>query len=275
MFTLVVHKHDWIPRLVGLCAGYESKEWRYNRFIDFIFESLPDFALPYSEYSQINYANSIAQTRKAAANVYRTDKYSKRGEFGELLLHVVLKQVYGTIPAVSKLYYKDGPNDTVKGFDSVHVIPTEEGLDLWLGEVKFYKNGRAAMSDVVKEIDLHLKTDYLKSEFVAITNKIDPEWPHAEQLNLLLHADTSLDKVFERLCIPVLITYDSKTVNSYTAASEEYYTTLAEEINKEHEYFSKLLGEVSVEIHLFLVPLKSKKELQKRLDQKLKSWQNL
>jgi hypothetical protein len=50
---------------------------------------------------------------------------------------------------------------------------------------------------------------------------------------------------------------------------------LTEEISNAHDYFSELMGDVSVEIHLFLVPLKSKKELQRRLDQKLKSWQNL
>ena len=34
--------------------------------------------------------------------------------------------------AISKVFFKDSPNDTVKGFDAVHVVESLDGLELWL-----------------------------------------------------------------------------------------------------------------------------------------------
>jgi hypothetical protein len=61
-----------------------------------------------------------------------TDKYQKRGEIGELLLHVICREVFKTYPAITKYFYKDSSNNTVKGFDAVHVVVTKTGLELWL-----------------------------------------------------------------------------------------------------------------------------------------------
>ena len=50
---------------------------------------------------------------------------------------------------------------------------------------------------------------------MAITNKIDDKWPYADRLKTLLHPNISLDDVFSNTCIPVLLTYDSKTLAKY------------------------------------------------------------
>ena len=105
----------------------------------------------HSEFSNLTGANAIAALRQVMANIYQSDKFKSRGEFGELLLHVIIREIYNTIPAISKIFYKDGPNETVKGFDAVHVIATEDSLELWLGEVKFYNNIGKAIYDVAKE----------------------------------------------------------------------------------------------------------------------------
>ncbi|MFA8631524.1 DUF1837 domain-containing protein, partial [Xanthomonas campestris pv. campestris] len=197
MLQLVLHEIDGDRAISGLCAGYEGKRWRHSVLADFLMESLPDFCLTYSEYNEIGHESAVRMIRKAAKAVYNTDKFKSRGEFGELLLHVILKMTMGTLPAVSKIYYKDSVNDTVKGFDAVHVVPSKTGFELWLGEVKFYGNIGAAIRDVAAELDQHLEADYLRGEFVAILNKVDEHWPHAQQLMALLNERTSLDQVFE------------------------------------------------------------------------------
>ena len=78
--------------------------------------------------------------RQVVMSIYQSENFKSRGEFGELLLHAIIRETYNTIPAISKIYYKDGPNETVKGFDAVHVVVTDDTLELWLGEVKFYNN---------------------------------------------------------------------------------------------------------------------------------------
>lgn len=59
---------------------------------------------------------------KSSKLVYESEKYMKRGEFGEVFLHMAIRQLYSTVPLISKLYWKSGLNETVKGFDSVHVV---------------------------------------------------------------------------------------------------------------------------------------------------------
>ncbi|MEN3029932.1 Hachiman antiphage defense system protein HamA [Chromobacterium amazonense] len=48
---------------------------------------------------------------------------------------VELRQPAASWIAISKIYFKDAVNNTVKGFDAVHVLATQNGLELWLGEV--------------------------------------------------------------------------------------------------------------------------------------------
>lgn len=237
---------------------------------------IPEFALTYSELESIEARDIRRMLKNAATAIYQSEKYQNRGEFGELMLHVVIRELHDTIPAISKIYYKDGPNDTVKGFDAVHVICSEDGLELWLGEVKFYDDINNAINHVVAEIKEHVKRDYLRNEFIAIKNKIDPRWPHAEKLKLLLDPNTSLDAVFERACIPVLLTYDSDVIAKYDSNCEEYIDEITNEFNKLYTFFvGKIADFVPLTVHLFLLPLKTKADLVKCFDEKLKQLQKI
>lgn len=274
-FKVIIHKDESLPDLHGLCAGFENLEWRKNQLVDHLFEYLPEFSLNYSEYTDLNGENAVAKIRQVAANIYKSKKFESRGEFGELLLHTVIRETHNTIPAISKLYYKDGPNETVKGFDAVHVVDLGEALELWLGEVKFYQNISSAIASVIDELKQHIEIRYIKSEFIAITNKIDNNWTHSDKLKTLLNPNTSLDDVFENTCIPVLLTYDSKVLAKYKKTCKEYIDEISQELMQHHEKFCKDLGEFPLTIHLFLLPLNTKKELIDCLDTKLRIWQSL
>lgn len=280
--NLLFHDCTTLGDDLVLCAGFERGEWRNDQLADHVMEWLPEFALSYSELNEISHHNALRMTKKAAKIVYQTEKYGSRGEFGEILLHIAIRQVYTTIPAVSKIYYKSTVNETVKGFDSVHVVRKDDGLELWIGETKFYNNVTKAIYDVSKEIIDHLETDYLKSEFILIKNKIDPEWPEADALKDLLHENISLDEVFEQICIPVLLTYDSSVVKNSTSSDQEYKDNIREEVTKA---YSDMRDKLAVQykehfgvafpltVHVILIPLKEKKVLVKSLDAKLKALQ--
>lgn len=274
-FNLVVHKDDEFPDLHGLCAGFENTFWRKDQLVDHLFNYLPEFALTYSEFKELNGDNIVPKLRQAASNVYQTEKFRNRGEFGELLLHAIIRETHHTLPAISKLYYKDGPNDTVKGFDAVHVIEKGNLLELWLGEVKFYQDINDAIRDVIAELRAHIEIRYVKNEFIAISNKIDREWTHSDKLKTLLDPNTSLDDVFDSTCIPVLLTYDSVVLSKHTQKSKEYLSEIETEFLKFHKKFQKDLGEFPLTIHLFLVPLNTKDELVKKLEEKLRIWQQI
>ncbi len=277
-FKIIVHDEDSMPTLLGICAGFESGEWRGQRLAENLFRCIPEFCLTYSEIHEVDSSEWMDKMKKAVSMIYSSPKYKNRGEFGELLLHYILKDLYKTVPAISKMYFKDGPNETVKGFDAVHVIVNSEGnLDLWLGEVKFYNNASKAISDVIPEIKEHFAQDYLLTEFIAITNKLDKESPFYDKLSKLISPDTSLDDIFERICVPVLITFNSKVIDKYTKYTTTYKEEMKAEMEKHFKQFEsqfKKLG-IDIEVHLFLLPLKTKETFVQILNNKLIQWQQL
>jgi hypothetical protein len=272
---VIVHEVEIDPSLTGLCAGFENNEWRCEQLASHLMEWLPEFALDWAELQELSSSNAVQLLRKAANIVYTTDKYSKRGEFGELLLHAAIRQVFDTIPAICKIYYKSSANETVKGFDAVHVVSTDEQLELWLGEAKFYSDINSAITEVIKELEQHTQNDYLRSEFILITNKINPSLPHYDKLKKLIHPNTSLDTIFERTCIPVLLTYNSKTVGSYPDNKDCYIDEFKKEIEHYYESFKEKLLSDSLTIHLFLVPMEHKGKLVAALNERLKACQSI
>lgn len=275
-FNVIVHREDGNRELDGLCAGFELKSWRKDQLVNHLADYIPEFALTYSERQSIDSKDIRRMLRNAARNIYQSEKYKNRGEFGELLLHVIICELYNTIPAISKIYYKDGPNDTVKGFDAVHIVDKTDRIELWLGEVKFYTDIQKAINDVVHEIFDHTRKDYLRDEFIAITNKIDDTWPHSGRLKALLDPNTSLDTVFDQACIPVLLTYDSDVIAKYDENSDAYQADIKTEFEDLYDVFCKKISKgVPLTVHLFLLPLKTKAELVEAFDEKLKQLQQI
>ncbi len=236
---------------------------------------LPEFSLSYTERQSINQTNAVDKVREAAQIVYDTDKYDRRGEFGELILHALMRETVKTEPAISKIFFKDAVNNTVKGFDAVHVLDTPQGLELWLGEVKFYTSISQAISDVVAELEAHFEDDYLKKEFLLITNKLDAAWSGSKRLEALLHPNVSLDDVVSAIVVPVLLTYDSPTTRAAIKATAEYKAALEEELKKHHAQFKAKNNVTKVRVELFLFPMASKKLLLENMHKRLKAAQEL
>jgi len=271
-----VHDINAKPGLTGLCVGYERGVWRASQFAQHIFEWLPEFVLKDSEIKGIDSSNMVSMIRNAAKRVYDSEKFNNRGEFGELFLHAAVRQVFNSEPAVSKIYYKTATNDTVKGFDSVHVVESHSGeLELWLGEAKFYSNIENAISDVVKEIQKHIETDYLRKEFLLIKGKVDPNWKHAQKFNDLLSESTSLDDIFARTCIPILLTYNSDCLKNHTICDATYEKDFRIEIKKHYMTFKSKNIPNNITIHLILLPLNTKAVLISELNSKLRIWQTI
>lgn len=263
------------PNVLGVCAGHEASKWRCEQLVTHLIKWLPEFALNYSDYEAISGHNAMEKTVEAAKALYTSTKYQKRGECGELLLHVIVRQVFCSCPAISKYFFKDSRNDTVKGFDAVHAVAAADALELWLGEVKFYQDIHQAIAAVVDELQQHIDRDYLRSEFSAIKNKIDPAWPFAERLKKLIHPQKSLDEIFDAVVVPVLLTYDSETVKSHTKVTGAFQKALEEEIMKHRDAFAAKKLPENVRIELFLFPLASKAMLVNAFDERLKKWQAL
>lgn len=258
-----------------LCAGYEGGRWRKVGLSTYLLNHLVEFAFRWSELQELNSATALEMLDEAAKRVYDSEKFVGRGEFGELLLHAVLRSHCDSEPALSKIFFKTGDNDTVKGFDCVHVVPRGDALELWFGEAKFYKDVRKAVRDAVEELERHFGTKYLRREFALVQSKIDPSWPYAQQFRDLLSKSKPIDEIFDVLRIPVLLTYDSSAVGAHGEVSEAFVTELEAEARAAMDYFldqsSALPSEI--QLHLLLVPLKDKKALVTHLHRRLRALQ--
>lgn len=270
LLRAIIKRVEEIPGLVGVCAGFEAGQWRYDQLAEHIVEWLPEFALNEREFGALNGANARRALRAAAETIYNSTKYASRGEVGEILLHAIIRQEFGSIPAISKIYFKDAPNDTVKGFDAVHVVEATDGLELWLGEVKLYQDVVSAVRDVVEELNQHTRIPYLRSEFAAIWRKVDIEHPHRAALEKLLAGNVTMDEVFKRLCIPVLLTYDSSTLAAHQRTDTEYEAAIVAEFEKHHKRFCTAKLPAEIKINLILLPMNNKAKLLERFDAKLK-----
>src|SRR5690606_32720046 len=191
----------------------------------------------------------------------------------------LVRQVYDSTPAISKIYYKTAPNDTVKGFDAVHVVGAPDELELWLGEAKFYSNLARAVRDASAEVKAHLERDYLRTEFLLIGGKLEKGTPHYENLSKLLDDNASLDEVFARVCIPVLLTYDSDCLGHHNKVDANFKNAFEAEVRAHYVSFRASLATKKlpsdVRVHLFLLPLSRKADLITQLHQRLKAWQQI
>ena len=152
--------------------GFDQNKFRLSPLTDVLMQVIPEFVLGFHEGNSIPYTEMVSKLREAARIVYQTDKYQKRGEFGELILHFLLRDFHNTIPLVSKIYFKDSVSMTVHGFDSVQVSNDRGIRKLWLGESKLYTDGKSGIKSLIEDLKYHLNTDYLKQEMTLLSTKL-------------------------------------------------------------------------------------------------------
>lgn len=231
-------------------------------------EWLFDFVYTGEEQEELSGHSARRKLRAAARRIYQTEKTASRGEVGELLLHLILRYHFGTAPVIRKLFFKSAANDTVKGFDNVHVATVGDDIELWMGEVKFYGNLARAMRDVANELRAHAQGDYLRDEFVTILDKIPATFPHRDKLLRLLDPTTSLDHIFRRWRVPVLATYDSKAAASHKG-EDPYLEELAVELLGARTAFLRNNPPEDLSVDLIVLPLSTKRDLVEQFDRKL------
>lgn len=266
LLTEFIHDDALTPPLHALTVDYERGSWRAGALADHLLEWTMDYALrPKERGADVPSAQWRTATRTALKRTFGSA--GDQGVPGELLLHAFCRQVFGSDTAVNKVFFKSSRNETYHGFDAVHVVHGPDGLELWLGEAKFYTRLDAAIRDALSELAKHLETDYLREEFALVSDKIDDEHPHAGELRGMLGPSVSLDTVFRRVCVPVLLTYDSTATIGHSHDCAEYREALEAELRRGWTKFKNGVDGIGVEVavRLILVPLATKQALRAAL----------
>jgi hypothetical protein len=254
---------------IGLCAGYEAGAWRSARLADHLFQWLPYAAL--NQEHQLGFAshNFVELLRLAAAHIYKTKKTATRGELGELLLHLACILHFGTVPVMCKLVLKSSSNDTVKGFDGVHLLPKDKSFELWLGESKFFTDAQEAIRDAIKSVKEHVLPSFLTTEKAMIFAHVGKDIPHRDAVLKLFKSQTSGDKLLAMSVFPILVTYESKSIGSFQEVSDAYVKSLKAEVAALRDYFGQRAAGLKLRFQLIFVPLGNKKDVVDSFDKLL------
>lgn len=271
---------------------------KYFPFMDLaqtIMDVLPEYAFADNE-QPIKPHLYMKKVREAARCMYDTSAYKAinkyyieqdntfeeeaksaraigRGEFGEILLHLLLRDFKGTIPLVSKLYFKDSRGVPAHGFDAVH-ISLEENI-LWLGESKLYTGATAGLADLINDLKHHLTKDFLSSEYTIIKkNLLVNNIPDRDYWIERLSKNVRLEDMISQVNIPMLCVYNDtrRFEKCLSEAIEDIVPIFEPRFRELKQYFddnndAPLKNKLNIILFLFPVMDKEKfvLELHKRL----------
>lgn len=269
--------------------------YRWKSFINILKNVIHEFAFGHHEGTETPITKTANKLSEAAKSIYKIKvfkevkkiyvdddceiddddidrKYLKRGEFGELILHLLLRDFHNTIPLLSKIYFKDSDGLTVHGFDAVHIHL--ETKTLWLGESKLYNDGKKGVKALIDDIVEHFKEDYMRREFALISKKIKPyETPQKDYWINLMDENTKLEDLFQAINIPLVCTYTSNTFSKYDNEKlKGFIDDYEQEVRSLKKYFDENNDHVfktNLNIILLLFPVQSKKKLVKKMHKKL------
>jgi hypothetical protein len=185
-----------------------------------------------------------------------------------------MRSVVNSSEQSQRVFYKSSSNDVIKSFDLVHArLPPQQGVELWLGESKFYEDANSAVSEAIISVKLHLDQGFLKNQKLILGPQIPKNTPRYEELAGLFKSQTSLDKLLGSAVFVVGVAADSDAVTHAKGHTQEYEGAVQKEL-------SALVGKIrasglhhKIRIVLIYVPLGSKAELVKAFDAKLKGLQ--
>lgn len=269
-------------------------------FVNEVMRYLPEYSIGYDS-GGIAQADIIPLIRDAAKSVIKIKRidviqnyiaqsipydqwdpkvlkdYNAKGVFSELILHFLLRDMKGTLPLISKIYFKDSNAVEAHGFDAVHV--TDESL--WLGETKFYHNGKKGIDALIKDLNKHFKHDYLREQFLIISkalvhnNDLRDQW-----INKISNAKR-LEDIFSFIKIPLLCVYEDTVATEIldelnkSGLAETVYLSHVDEMKVYFDKMNTFPNKNKVQVVLILLPVQSKNRIVSAMLSKIFSMQNI
>lgn len=272
-----------------------------NEFIESVMNYLPEYAMgqdpiPMSPVKIIPYlreaAKSIIKIKKIEEIKYYLDKkipckdwnqeilkfYNSKGIFSELILHFLLREFKNTVALISKIYFKDSFSHEAHGFDVVHVSNDNK---LWIGETKFYNDGKRGLRALIDDLNTHFKHDYLKEQFVIISRALVHNKILREEWVDKLNSATRLEEKLNMIVIPLLCIYEDTVASEIITAINEGADADAiylKHVSELKEYFDEkntFINKERVQTLLILLPVESKNKIVSGMLSKIYSLQSI
>lgn len=278
VFIMKIQESD--INTILLNTDYDDKgllQYAYDNFAEAFSDNILEYAFSYVSIPREEMTKKLREAAKSLIKLHEVEKlkfyfdnnipetdwdkefrkwYERKGVFGEVILHLVLKEFKDTIPLISKLYFKDSFAQEAKGFDAVHV--SKDGTTLWLGETKFYKawksNGvlKGGVDELASDLKKHFSKDYLSEQYVIIKRGLETQYAHPKREYWLekLSKPILLKDVFQYIKVPLLCIYEDSIAKEYlqtvdeavrdagilshTITVRDYFSSINDHIMKEH-----------------------------------------
>lgn len=248
---------------------YQSGQYRQNELVKIIDHAVPHFALTESEFDEYCSSRDTGEAREAGYSRISTAHRNKKGDYGELLLFLILDVIYNVPKFVTKVRLRSSMSEQIKGYDCAHVTIENEEPCLWLGEAKFHQSFATAVSEAFKSLNEHMETSYLEDELKILGGNI--EWnktlPNYDNLKKAFQG-RSIDRI--KFKIPILLTYDSNSVKNNAALDDQFKESLTNEIAAHYATIEKKNfkeKKANFEFIFIIFPLHTAQEIKLRLEQ--------
>ena len=298
LIEVTIDEDDLMSFLVKIDVDDDGKpKYPDEELAKLVLRVLPEYVFAWHE--GVSLVDAMAKVSEAANRLYQTDPYkamfeyyvnnnrdpelvekvrkleeNNRGEFGELLLHLLLRDFKGTKTLMSKVYFSDSRGVPAHGFDAVHYIP--ESKQLWLGESKLYSDGKGGLRNLVDDIRKHLTRDYMHDQFVVIEKNIKCQTnPDKDEWINKFHKNERLADMIDGLNLAMLCLYPhdiyQKQLNEELNQLEslEYHKANIRELKDYFDRINTCPIRDKVHIVLLMFPVKDKVEFVKKLHLKL------
>lgn len=278
-----------------------NPKYLLDDFTKAICNTIPEYVFAQYEDPNIPQNDMLDKLREAAHSIYKIKDFklvkqwcvdndsqayeelqrsstAKRGEFGELLLHLILREFKHTIPLISKVYFKDSTGVPAHGFDAVHVSNDEKIM--WLGESKLYDDSKQGIKELISDLSSHVQTDYLNDQFAIIKKNLENNSiPNRDKWIDIIANCTKLGDKLNIINIPLLCTYTHDIYKRYSnmnlPEAVKYHELNVRELKKYFDKQNKIPLRNRVNIILMLFPVNDKNELVVNLHKRLWHMQNI
>lgn len=246
---------------------YLNSEYRQNEIVKIIKDAMPHFALTEEELNEFLLTKDLGEADREAWNRISTARKDKKGDYGELLLYLILEVFYPAKKFVTKVRLRSSRKEQIKGFDCAHFTIENDEVYLWLGEAKFHQSFSTALTDSISSIIDHCEYGYLSDEMSILKGNIEinkkfEEYSKLEEIFL----GKSLDKI--KFKIPILLTYDSHNISKFDDITDEFKKVFEEEFRKKFKSIEKKVINLKSQFELLflIIPFESVKKIKDKLE---------
>lgn len=291
------HEFHWIDSDNSKLEGdFFYLPFKYGKpmteeFLSYLVKSALYYSIPYNmrkdalEKSKANDFSEMQKIFKRVKNLFNNSATS--GEFGEVILYLILQNFFDAPQIVCKMILKTASNMPVFGADALHVQFDEKNLILYHGESKMYneRNPKSAIEDSVESSKGFLLNEYVKDkkcekkdfEIDLINTHFSLPDCSNEQKEMILNYFNPLKKEsnYRKEIAVCLVGFNMKFY------SKEYDESVVEEIFKEAykneidkavSYFKESIDNFKLEKYYFrfiVLPFESIKDFRKKFLEQL------